>query len=530
MSQGAIFNLVNTDQRFDQYFTASYYLRARLDAIRARRAREGAAVVQPTFADLARTHVVYIHGAYRPYVATASEYTRVKPTGDGVGSLGPSRGVLQFTFPIFGHFTSDMALHIRIKALGSPTATAATPAAPYYRFCSLPGVRILRRVEFKSDAVVIDDYTPDEVIAYSKFFVQSDQRAGWERCMGQQELREADFYANGYTGVMLYRDGPQTPKLYHEDLDLFIPLQFDMCRDASRALVNDLISNSQRTITVELASIGEIVQALLPVAGPAPPQSPTLVTAPLAPTGFVATPLPISRLPLEASLYVNSLYVNPEIHDIFASRIGFSLIRVHRRETKQLQAPAANILLNNLKYPSEYLLVGIRSRALANDFDRWWLMGFPAQRADSNKLLVPAMIWNPNVLQCQLVCREGVESTSLESGVATLGVTAHGITIYPDLPAGFYNAYAPIRYTDNTFVVSPRDNSAFLVTFCLYPGKYDVSGYYNLSSGREMYLSYRLKDSYASAFQAGGAEIVISMSALNFLMRRGDKVALRYAM
>lgn len=515
MSQGAVFKLVLRDERFDKFFTASDYLRQRLDAIRAKRKAAGEANVQPTFIDIERSHILYIHAAYRPYVSVASEYARVKASGDGTASIGPSGGTLQFTFPIYGHFTSDMAVHVRFKAIGSATATAPTAATPYLRYCALPGVRMFKKVELRSDQVLIDDYVPDDVVAYSKFFVQADHRLGWERCHGQQELREATYLANGYTGSLMYRDGPQTPKLYQESFDIYVPLNFWLCRDAAHALLNDLIPNSQRTITCELAPLKDIVQALVP--------------STTAAGVLDAVELPFAKVGIEADLYVNGLYVNPEVHDIFASRIGFSLIRVHRRQVNQLQNASDAFLLDQLKFPAEFLMVGLRARNLAADFDRWWLMGRRRQRTESNKLYGPVLIWNSELQIIEFVAREAVEATTLENFVDTIGVTAHGIEIFPQLPSAFYNAYMPIRYAENSMVVSPSDTSAFLVNFCLYPGKFNPSGYYNLSAGREMYINYSLKPA-AADIEGGDAEMVISMSALNFLIRKGDKISLRYSL
>lgn len=514
MSRGSIFSLVTTDQRLDQYITATEYLLKRLDAIRERRFAEGAQNVQPTFLDIEQSHTLYVHAAYRPYVAIASEYTRVKPSGDAIGSLGPSSGTLQFTFPIFGHFTSDMAVHIRFKAVGSQSATTATPTTPYLRFCAFPGARVFRRVDIRSDQVLIDDYTPEETMFVSKFFVDVNSRPGWNRCMGQQPTQSATYFANGYTGVLNYQDGPQTPKLYQESFDVFIPLQFWFCRDANQALLNDLIPNSQRVITCQLAPLRDMVQALVPNG--------------TNPGELDPVPLPFNNLPFEASLYVNGLYTNPEIHDIFSTRVGFSLIRVHRRQVNQLQASSDQFLLDQLKYPAEYFMAGFRSRQLQSDFDRWYLMGTLTPRINTNKLLVPAMIWNTALGIAQLVVREAVESSTLDPIVDTIGVTAHGIDIFPMIPSPFYNAYLPIRYAENSMVVSPEDTSAFLITLCLYPGKFNPSGYYNLSAGREMYLRYSLKPAFADII-GGEYEMVLSMSALNFLMRKGDKIALRYS-
>ncbi|NBQ43057.1 MAG: hypothetical protein EBU23_11305 [Mycobacteriaceae bacterium] len=313
----------------------------------------------------------------------------------------------------------------------------------------------------------------------------------------------------------MYRDGPQTPKLYQESFDIYVPLNFWLCRDAAHALLNDLIPNSQRTITCELAPLKDIVQALVP--------------SQTAAGVLDVIELPFSKVGIEADLYVNGLYVNPEVHDIFASRIGFSLIRVHRRQVNQLQNANDAFLLDQLKFPAEYLMVGFRARNLAADFDRWWLMGRRRQRVESNKLYVPVLIWNSELQIIEFVARDAVESTNLENFVDTIGVTAHGIEIFPQLPSAFYNAYMPIRYAENSMVVSPSDTSSFLVNFCLYPGKFNPSGYYNLSAGREMYINYSLKPA-AADIESGDAEMVISMSALNFLIRKGDKISLRYSL
>ncbi len=511
-STGGVFSLVLRDQRFDSFLDASDYLRQRLDAIRLRRKREGHPNVQPTFIDIERTHVLYIHAAYRPYVATAAEYTKVQPSGDCTGFITDSGGTCDFTFPIYGHFTSDMAVHVRFAPVGSLTATAPTAQTPYYRYCALPGVRLFDLTEFKSDSVLVDDYTPEDVILSSDFFVTSDARPGWERCNGQQALQEADYLANGFTGCLIFRDGPQTPKLYQPAFDMFVPIQFGFCRDASAALLNDLIPNTQRTITIHLGRLSNIVEALIP-----DPQNVH---------HLMPTPLNFTKLKFEINLYVNNLYVNPEIHDVFASRVGFSLIRVHRRQRNQLQSAKGSFLMDQLKFPAEYFMLGFRLRSLATDFDRWYLMGAPPVRTDANKLVAPAMIWNSQLNMCQLVCREATEVSGLASLVQDLGVTAHGITLYPELPSVFYSSYLPIRYSLNSLVVSPADPGAFLVNFCLYPGKFNPSGYYNLSAGRELYVNFQLADDVGP----GVVEMITSMAAVNFLIRRGDACSLRFSM
>ena len=522
MSKAAVYHLSVSDQRFDQAITASGFLAQRLADVRAARTLAGREDPTPGFADIERTHKNFLYASYRPHVAVASEYARIKSSG-GSTRLGAAGTTLQFTLPVYGEFTSDIALRVRFPAIGSTTATTATASTPLLRYCALPGVRLLSRVELRSDQTLVDDYTPDDVIASSKFFLGDDQRLGWERCMGQQEQREAIFIANGYTSSLSYRDGAQTPKLAHDSLELMIPLQFGFCRDTAAALFNELIPNSQRVITCELAALDKIVAAFT---------SDVMIGGTLAPTA-----LPFASLQLEAELYVNNLYTNPEITEVFQRHVGFSLIRVHRRQVAQVQSASDMVLLSQLKFPTEYLMVGCRARANAADFDRWHLMGAPGVRDSNSKLYMPVIRWN-NALSggvggTEVVVREAKEVATLECQVASLGITAHSIPLYDMMPAAFYNAYLPMRYPQSRerLTVTPHDTSAFLINFCLYPGANQPSGYFNLSGDREMYLKYDIKPSAAEAASNGGSEFVISSSAINFLMRgKGDKIMLRYAL
>ena len=69
-----------------------------------------------------------------------------------------------------------------------------------------------------------------------------------------------------------------------------------------------------------------------------------------------------SEIPLDITLYINNLFVNPEIHEIFIQRVGFNLIRVHRRQVVDVTKSADELLLNELKWPIETLYVGMRPK------------------------------------------------------------------------------------------------------------------------------------------------------------------------
>ena len=225
-----------------------------------------------------------------------------------------------------------------------------------------------------------------------------------------------------------------------------------------------------------------------------------------------------------AELYVNGLCVNTEVHEVFSRHTGFSLIRVHRRQRFAAQASGAE-LLDQLKFPAEFLLVTARSRALAGSFGQWWLSGAPEPRPPATALLFPYAVWNPDpqVSRAELAIATAEDASVLAPLVRALGVTAHGIDLYALTPAAFYSSYLPIRYPSAANTVPPIDSSVFLIPFCLRPGAAQPSGYYNLSSGRELYLRYEMNENVAH-----DSELLVTMSALNFLVRSGDTIKLRF--
>lgn len=76
-----------------------------------------------------------------------------------------------------------------------------------------------------------------------------------------------------------------------------------------------------------------------------------------------------------------SIRVNPEVHKIYIKRIGFSLIRVHRQQTYTVTSETS-LLLNQLKWPIEWLYVGMKlknyfaattAEQKRRHLDKWYL-------------------------------------------------------------------------------------------------------------------------------------------------------------
>jgi hypothetical protein len=122
-----------------------------------------------------------------------------------------------------------------------------------------------------------------------------------------------------------------------------VPLLFWFNKDPRLAIPSVSIPYGQRFLNITLAKSTDLVE---------------LVTPPGADGSDTGT-VPALTI-AECSLFINNIFVNPEIHDIFIKRIGFTLIRVHRMQTTRVDKDNANILLNNMKWPIEYMFVAVK--------------------------------------------------------------------------------------------------------------------------------------------------------------------------
>lgn len=524
MSRGAIFTLVTQDDATDKYFTAIDLLVQRIKDIKQSNRI-------PSTKNIEQTHILYTKSRYVPYVALASDYSMVQPIG-----LLDFGSTIEFYLPNYGHFTNDLVLHIRIDGIGNKNNFLnnkdPTAEEPLYKYCSYPGIRLLENIEFRSDGLLIDSYGPDDVIGYKNFFVRPNHKTGWDKCFGQDEIQQASYNSKSFTGYISYSNGHQTPKLYQDPFDMFIPLQFWFCEDISQSLINSFTTNSQRKITIKLAPIEKILQSLIYTVNDGVPPNITQV-------GLSQVPLVMNRstpLLLSANLYINNIYTYPEVYETILNECNFSLIRVHKRQNTPIISPSNDILLNNLHYPGEFLEIGFRNKNNANDFDRWHLMGSDYLTPDTNNVQnihIPAIVWNMQYSIRQLVSREAIKSTTLNNIINTLRIHIGDINLYPTMLGDFFNNYIPIRYNKNSFVMSPYDVNMFLVTFCTYPGGYNPSGHFNLSTNRELYIEYVMNE-YGNALNDPsngiGYEMIVCMTALNFLIREGDSIRLRYSL
>ena len=498
MATGGIFTLISNDGKQDRMLMASDLLKTRLERIESARKDVGLDPT-PTLVDIEKSHILFMNAHFKPFAAIGYEYNKVLPSS-GTVNLGSS---VQFSIPQFGDFFNDMALHI---TLSDPTPTGGSN--PTYRWCQYPGERICERVTFTVNGNPLDEFYSANYNFFRQFELDEMKVPGYNRCMGQENPNHAEFYQANTTPTNsricgLHKNGFQTPKSSaHGALEMFIPLIFWFNKDPRLSIPSVAIPFGQRFITFQLAESSRLVglEARGNTSGG------TLGTV------NVTT----------CELYINNIFVNPEIHDIYIKRIGFNLIRVHRRQIIRTSVPNAELLFGNFKWPIESFYIGFRpvdnnlitntnysgAGNGVNHYDHWHFFS----RVTRNDVT-----GNP------LNAYVDIQSAT----ISTMGVKIHGIDVYLAFPGTFYGSYIPFTYGDD--IRTPTDIGAYMVTFNLYPGNYQPSGHINVSRAREFYVNYTSDTLTTPISATNPVDIIGCANALNFLLVSDGSCVLRYS-
>jgi Large eukaryotic DNA virus major capsid protein len=337
--------------------------------------------------------------------------------------------------------------------------------------------------------------------------------------------------------IIVY-NGPQTPKPIQPALELWHSLKFWFNQDVKLSIPSVSIPFGQRFINIDFAMQQELVfeYANLYV------QTITTTTIELyANPNTAISYLPYTQLngiePLSievCELYINNIFVNPEIHDIYIKRIGFSLIRVFRQQRQVVdQTNSDEKLLSQIKWPIEHIFVGLRptwnvSPENITQWRDWHRMTLQLQAWDfeiDKANIIPKVAGN-FVNQMSSVQRSPMPSTYFipVPTVDTLSLISHGITIYDSMPDVFFSSYMPFHYGKDT-IVTPSDVGALFVNMALFPGTYQPSGHLNVSRARETYLKWTTH--YISP--TSPAELLAVAIAINFLIISDGSCVLRYS-
>lgn len=528
MSTGGIFQLVSNDGRLDQLLLANQLLRDNISAVRARRAAAGEADTNPTLADLERSHVLYVSAHYKPYVAIAFQYFKVSANNVTLGSE------VSISIPQYGDFFADMVANVVIRA--PTTSFTGTGVEVFsdkvlYRHCDYPGERIFDEVRFEVNSNPIDSYTSEAYVLHRQFHVPEDKMVAWKRCMGQEVPIQGTGVLNSTTTKLApvttrvcttLLDGYQTYKDSHQDLSLWVPLLFWFNQDVRLAFPSVSVPYGQRFMTFRLTAAQNLYHAIIN-----PGASTTGISAPTLSTPQIST----------FDLYINNMFVLPEVHDIFIDRVAFTLVRVFRRQTQNCNKSSDSIHLVQLKWPIETIMFGFQpsvNRAVAPMATRQHYTPaggiltpptpFSAHMEDWHRFSQVSTAVAP--ADSILGVSKGL-SVKRESGhITTVQLQAHSVDLFSQFPAQFFNSYIPYQFGGSK-ITAPTDPGLYLYSFALQPCQYQPSGHFNVSRARELYLNYT--SSFVASDSDHTATFFLQAKAINFLLISEGSCSLRYS-
>nr|BBO54023.1 major capsid protein p72 homolog protein [Abalone asfa-like virus]BCY04570.1 putative major capsid protein p72 [Abalone asfa-like virus] len=331
-------------------------------------------------------------------------------------------------------------------------------------------------------------------------------------------------------------NGPQTPKLWQGELELWNKLRFWFNEDVRLSLPICTLPNGGKLITINFAKQSDLLF-----------EAPNLFVEQTVRTSnagkndqiveyrpwFVAGT--INEVQMSGvELYVQNIFVDSEIHMIYVKRVSFTLIRVFKRhDERTTTAGHDNKQLTQLKWPIEYMYMGLKPTwntdpANPNRYRDWHKFGkiVDMVSGDSTQFGYTSVDSAGNTTQLSYDCKKIIPDTfAVELPIInTIGIKSHGIQLKDNFSELFYNAYVPYQ-TGGANIVAPDDRGVLMINFALYPRTYQPSGYINISRARETYLEWTT--SYVST--STPAELTIIASAMNFLLITDGSAILRYA-
>jgi hypothetical protein len=492
MSKPAAFILATNDSISDDIITRKRQLHDKLVEVYKINKKNNVGDPRAVLKDLS-SHTLYVREEYKPNVSIAYEYYKTTADGPLPNNLKMPSKIRFDLSKNTGDFLHDMVVRVRFNAVGKPDPVNLTDGsynrnAIRYRYTEKPGVRLFNKVRLKYNETLVDEYTSRDLLFYDKFRVGVDGLYGWNELVGQENLKEGYYYHRDQrvTQHLAFTNGPQTPQPYQAALDVWVPLIFWFNLLPEQSLISGGIISLQQCVEIELNPLSMIIEAIN------------------ANDEVVPMDVPFGITTME--LYTKNIYLDPEISDLFKNRPSLSLIRVHKQQDVILNAESKSLLINQLKFPLEYMYVGVQPLSNDSSFDTW---PYYSERV-LEEVSLPATIINPATWPVlQLVSRTGTFYDQV-SCLNSLAIVAHTTNLYKDIPLDLFNKYTSWFYDD---VYVSGDIGAYFIPFSLKIDQFQPSGYVQLSKIREFRLDYTGNNINRN----NRCQMFVSGMALNFL-------------
>jgi hypothetical protein len=532
MATAGSFILACNDGKQDRLITATNELSSRLTSVSS---------VAQTIPFVQLTHMFYMERSYSVNVAVGTEYFKAtkKGTSQAFGST------VTFELQQLASFIHDCVVHVQFGAIGTPPVVTGNatqdainlynnrhlvnPANPLqqikYRYTDFPGIKLFKSVKMKINTDILDEYKTDDVLFIHNTKVEPSRRLAWNTGMGQSPTISGTAF-HRYSEVLedkQIRVSAQCPRTYQPALDLWIPLLFWFSEDVGLSFPSSSVTNGQRYVEIDLCELSDIIQAVdvaavtsndaFNLAGNQSVPASTLYS-----TVGVTQPssLPINKI----ELYMNNIFVRPEIEQAFQRSLSYSLIRVHKRQTMLLNVSQKEILLNQLVYPIETITFGFRPTANNSDFEKWHRFN----TATSNTFrLISSEEGDPTTLPTPIDNIIGLTYQYFTSSpvIDNISVAMKGNFLYTNITPSFFNTYT----TYARAVTSPSDQGVYLLSFAFNPKNYNPNGHFNISREREMTLNYES----TVISRTNPTEFIASAKCIAFLLVTNGSMVLTFA-
>jgi hypothetical protein len=524
-----VFKIITNGGKQDRMLLATDLLKRRLQLIEDARSRDPLIDdPTPTLSDIEKTHILFMNAHFKPYVAIGYEYQKQTAAS---GNLSLDSDVT-FNIQQYGDFISDIVAHATLSAPTFAKASGNDTEKPSGRWCHYPGLRVFSEVKFTVNGNPLDSYTSNAAALYNHLFIPKDKRDSWDRCVGQSKdldgylaqvttdssedwsdstLQSHNIRLNVGNGYQTYKGSGSV-----DALDMWIPLLLWFNIDPRLAVPSVAIPHGQRFLTMKLAT-----------------QDKMFYLNPHGNSDGAATysaDITVSTL----EIYVNNIFVNPDVHDIYIKRIGFTLIRVHREQSYDLTKAEDNKLLNNMQWPIEYLSVGFRVKSYqstAADNDKWHTFHYyDTATFDLNGV---AMYDYSGALRAPSHASAAkINAVKPRRLVTNMSLEAQSVPLFNNIHSMFFDSYMSYKWGPDK-IISPNTPGVLFFNFALYPGNYQPSGHVNVSRAREFYLKYTSnKESDGSTDVISSSrtcQMVVWASAINFLLISDGSAVLRYS-
>lgn len=523
MANGNVFNLILNDGKQDVFLNATQLLQNRIKDIRAKELKRIVADDYIYFTntnnskdqlykndimiwkknpvayatskisdknilyEMSKTHKSFIGFTYKPFVSTAFSYIKI------VEKAGSSQfsNEISFTIPQIGTWIHDMCLHVKLTGL------KAMDSRDKVRYCDLLGHRLIERVKFEINNVVIDEYTTELYNKYFQFHVPTHKKKGWLRNIGQEEIYGAYITPNPatteYREFRQFSDGAQTYKYEQPEIDMYIPILFWFNLHVSQSFPNIKIPKGQVKIKITFASLDKLVDCA-DYGGGGKYIHPVIATS---------------------DLYVNHISTVPEVEKLILDSSQSTLIRVNKILEKTLTHAEDEILLKELKFATEHIALGFRPMENEEHVDTW----------HRNSALTVVDVLSPvnfiNSNGTPVLATNYARYYTENQVVDYLGLSIDDIELFQYDTVKKYSGFYPfVTESFNT----PDDPGWMLMNNQINPADLNPSGHINMSQNRKIYIKY--KSSYING--TNRTKLIVIAQAINFLIIKNNSAYVKY--